>query len=233
MSYCVNCGVELEQGCAECPLCDTPVINPREFMNKPVEKPAYPEIIKIPKSTHKRFTVFVVSMVLLIPNIVLAVLDIIFWSSGISAYIFGGTALAWTWFLFPMLWKKPMPLILLQIDALALIGYLYLFRCAGNQTGWFEKLALPMVIAVWAIAAIFIFWSRKPKRKSYTGIAATVAAIVFSYVVEICIDLFVFGRLQLGVSFAVTACCIPIIVFFIVLAKSRKLNAWVSRKFFM
>ena len=26
MSYCVNCGVELEQGCNECPLCDTPVL---------------------------------------------------------------------------------------------------------------------------------------------------------------------------------------------------------------
>ncbi len=232
MSYCVNCGVELEQGCGECPLCETPVINPREFYNKP-EKPAYPEVIKIPKSTHKRFTVFVISMVLLIPNIVLAVLDMAFWGSGISAYIFGGTVLVWTWFLFPMLWKKPLPFILLQIDAIALLAYLYLFKLKSNESGWFEGLAVPMVIACWAIAAVFIFWSRKPIRKSYTGIAATVAVIVMSYVIEICVDMFVFGRLQLGVSFAVTACCIPIIIFFIVLAKSRRLNAWVSRKFFM
>lgn len=232
MSYCVNCGVELEQGCGECPLCDTPVINPREFHNKP-EKPAYPEIIKIPKSTHKRFLVFVVSMVLLIPNIVLAFLDMFLWGSGISAFIFGGTALVWFWFLFPMLWKKPIPIILLQIDALALLGYLYIFRGISNESRWFEGLAIPIVIAFWAVAAVFILWSRKPRNKSYTGIAATVAVIVLSYIIEICIDMFVFGRLQLGVSFAVTACCIPIIIFFIVLAKSRKLRAWVSRKFFM
>ncbi len=232
MSYCVNCGVELEQGCGECPLCDTPVINPREFHNKP-EKPAYPEIIKIPKSTHKRFLVFVISMVLLIPNIVLAFLDMFLWGSGISAFIFGGTALVWFWFLFPMLWKKPIPIILLQIDALALLGYLYIFRGISNETRWFEGLAIPIVIAFWAVAAVFILWSRKPRNKSYTGIAATVAVIVLSYIIEICIDMFVFGRLQLGVSFAVTACCIPIIIFFIVLAKSRKLRAWVSRKFFM
>lgn len=232
MSYCVNCGVELEQGCGECPLCDTPVINPREFHNKP-EKPAYPEIIKIPKSTHKRFLVFVISMVLLIPNIVLAFLDMFLWGSGISAFIFGGTALVWFWFLFPMLWKKPIPIILLQIDALALLGYLYIFRGISNESRWFECLAIPIVIAFWAVAAVFILWSRKPRNKSYTGIAATVAVIVLSYIIEICIDMFVFGRLQLGVSFAVTACCIPIIIFFIVLAKSRKLRAWVSRKFFM
>ena len=232
MSYCVNCGVELEQGCGECPLCDTPVINPREFHNKP-EKPAYPEIIKIPKSTHKRFLVFVISMVLLIPNIVLAFLDMFLWGSGISAFIFGGTALVWFWFLFPMLWKKPIPIILLQIDALALLGYLYVFRGISNESRWFECLAIPIVIAFWAVAAVFILWSRKPRNKIYTGIAATVAVIVLSYIIEICIDMFVFGRLQLGVSFAVTACCIPIIIFFIVLAKSRKLRAWVSRKFFM
>ena len=28
MSYCVNCGVELNPGARECPLCRTPVVNP-------------------------------------------------------------------------------------------------------------------------------------------------------------------------------------------------------------
>ena len=232
MSYCVNCGVELEKGCPACPLCDTPVINPREVEKTPYI-PAYPEIVRIPKATQKRFTVFVVSMVMLLPNIVLAVLDLMFWQNGMTTMIFGASIVVWLWFLFPMLWKKPIPIILLQIDALTLLGYLYIFRRIGNESRWFEGLAIPIVIAFWAVAAVFILWSRKPRNKSYTGIAATVAVIVLSYIIEICIDMFVFGRLQLGVSFAVTACCIPIIIFFIVLAKSRKLRAWVSRKFFM
>ena len=29
MSYCVNCGVELDNTVKQCPLCDTVVINPR------------------------------------------------------------------------------------------------------------------------------------------------------------------------------------------------------------
>ena len=31
MSYCVNCGVELDASAKECPLCNTPVLNPREL----------------------------------------------------------------------------------------------------------------------------------------------------------------------------------------------------------
>ena len=34
MSYCVNCGVELERNAGECPLCNTPVVNPREQMRQ-------------------------------------------------------------------------------------------------------------------------------------------------------------------------------------------------------
>lgn len=230
MSYCVNCGVELEKGCNECPLCDTPVINPMELQPQK-EKLAYPEIIKIPKSTRNRFLVFVVSMVLLIPNLVLVAIDIFFWGSGISAFIFGATLLLWIIALFPMLWKKPLPLILLQIDAIALIAYLNLFRMADNSSHWFEGVAMPIVIAVWAVAAVFILWCRKPKRKSYTAIAATVAANVLSYVIEICINMFLSGKLQMGVSVTVTACSIPLIIFFVALIKSKRLTAWVSRKF--
>lgn len=31
MSYCVNCGVELDASLEACPLCNTPVVNPKDF----------------------------------------------------------------------------------------------------------------------------------------------------------------------------------------------------------
>ena len=39
MSYCINCGVELEASLKECPLCHTPVINPNRLN---IEFPASP-----------------------------------------------------------------------------------------------------------------------------------------------------------------------------------------------
>ena len=32
MSYCVECGVKLEQSLKICPLCQTPVVNPNELI---------------------------------------------------------------------------------------------------------------------------------------------------------------------------------------------------------
>ena len=39
MSYCVNCGVELDPSLKSCPLCHTPVINPNELKK---EETVYP-----------------------------------------------------------------------------------------------------------------------------------------------------------------------------------------------
>ena len=44
MSYCVNCGVELDASAKKCPLCDTPVYNPKapepeKQPEKPVKQP--------------------------------------------------------------------------------------------------------------------------------------------------------------------------------------------------
>ena len=38
MSYCVNCGVELDPSAGICPLCHTPVVNP----GRPVDEEAPP-----------------------------------------------------------------------------------------------------------------------------------------------------------------------------------------------
>lgn len=232
MSYCVNCGVELEKGCPECPLCDTPVINPRE-KNIEQDKFVYPDKIEIPKSVNKRYWAFVLSLVMLIPNSILMILDFLVFESGIVKYIVGGFFVAWVWFLFPLLWKKTIPVILLGIDAIALLVYLNMFRIYGDDNGWFNSLVLPVVIVLWAICNLFIFWLRKPRSKPLIAIAVLGAVNVMSFVIEICMNMLYNGRLQITVSLVMTACCVSLMIFFAVLEKSKRLKAWVSRKFFM
>ncbi len=229
MSYCVNCGVELEKSCAECPLCDTPVINPREKFDKD-QKPVYPEVVDIPKSTRKNFLVFLITMILLIPNLVLLILNIFILQNNIVNYIVGGFALAWIWFLFPFLWKKQIPVVSLGIDALALLGYSY---AVFDEKGWFYPIIMPVVIALWAICNLFIFWLKKPRTKSVIAIAVLGAVSVMSFVVEICINMFNNRGLETVVSLIVTACCASLIIFFAVMEKSKRFKAWMQRKFFM
>lgn len=232
MSYCVNCGVELEKGCPSCPLCDTPVINPKEMKTKE-EKPVYPENISIPKSLSKKYWVFVFSLVLLIPNLVLIILNALIFDSSVVKYIVGGFVVAWIWFLFPLLWKKPIPVILLAIDAIALLTYLDMYKIYGDDNGWFNSIVLPVVIALWAICNLFIFWLKKPRSKALISIAVLGAVSVMSFVIEICMNMFYNGKLQVVVSVVLTACCVSLMILFIFIEKSRRFKAWAERKFFM
>ena len=232
MSYCVNCGVELEKSSLSCPLCDTPVINPRELKTGE-EKPVYPENLSIPKSLSKKYWVFILSLVMLIPNLVLIILNALIFDSGVVKYIVGGFIVAWIWFLFPLLWKKPIPVILLGIDAIALLTYLDMFVIYGDDSGWFNAIVMPVVIALWAICNLFIFWLKKPRSKSLIAIAVLGAITVMSFVIEICMNMFYEGRLEVVVSLVMTACTGSLMIFFAYLYKSRRLKAWAKRKFFM
>lgn len=233
MSYCVNCGVELEKSCKECPLCDTPVINPREKISEN-EKPVYPEILEIPKSLSKKYLVFVISLVLLIPNLVLFILNALVLESGVIKYIIGGFAVAWIWFLFPLLWKKQIPVVSVGIDAIALLGYLYMFKANGDDgNGWFFKIVMPVVITLWAICNLFIFWLKKKRSKPMIAITALGTFSLMSFVVEICMSMFYYNRLSITISLIITACCVSLMIFFAVLDKSKRLKAWTERKFFM
>lgn len=232
MSYCVNCGVELEKGCPECPLCDTPVINPREKTSEN-DKFVYPETIIIPKSLSKKYWVFLISMIMLIPNLVMLILNAFIFENHVVPFISGGFAVAWIWFLFPLLWKKIMPMLILGIDALALLTYLYAFEAFVGSSGWFAFVALPVVIILWALGNGFILLFKKTKRKSIRTAAVLGAINIISFVAEICASTFFLGKLQITISLVITACCLSLMIFFIVLAKSKRLDAWVSRKFFM
>ena len=232
MSYCVNCGVELEKGCPACPLCDTPVINPREKKEK-AEKPLFPEVLEIPKSVSKKYWAFVLSLIILIPNLVLLVLDMLIFKSEISKFIIGGFAVAWIWFIFPLLWKKSIPVIMLGIDAISLLVYLNMFSVYGVENGWFGSTALPVVIALWALCNLFIFWLKKPRDKSIIAVAVLGAVNLMSFIIEICMNMYYYGKLQVVVSFIITACCVSLMIFFTVMSKSRRFKAWAKRKFFM
>ena len=83
------------------------------------------------------------------------------------------------------------------------------------------------------ICNIFIFWLKKPRSKTSKTIAAVIAINILVFVVEVSLNMFYLGRLQVGVSLVVAACSVPLIIFFIALVKSRRLKAWVSRKFFV
>ena len=88
MSYCVNCGVELDDSAKKCALCNTPVINP----NIPVaeaDTAPFSQQAHIPNQIKAKFIAGVVSLVMLIPNIVCILINALWFTQSYwSIYIF-------------------------------------------------------------------------------------------------------------------------------------------------
>ena len=102
MSYCVNCGVELDNTAKKCALCNTPVVNPNIIAGLSEEEKPFSDKLIIPEAIKKRFLAFVVSVTMLIPNIVMFFLNVFFIRGNFwSIYVFSSCLLFWVVFVFP------------------------------------------------------------------------------------------------------------------------------------
>ena len=60
MSYCVNCGVELDKTCSVCPLCNTKVINPNQPVDTVSPKP-YPVDNIVAQLSRQKSKIFIMN----------------------------------------------------------------------------------------------------------------------------------------------------------------------------
>lgn len=235
MSYCVNCGVELDKSAKRCALCQTPVINPMDYeASKSISAP-YPDKVVLPIGVRRRYAAFITSMVLLIPNIVCGIINLLIPSSGIWAvYVIASSALFWVLFVQPFLWKKVRPYTLIAIDAVAVALYIYVFYAVGNEKGWFYQVAMPLLLILEAILLAMVYWLRRKKRDWPDIVILILMALgLYSVCADFLLHMFVQDRLAISFSIVVLACCLALIGFFITVKKNRRLRAWLARRFFI
>ena len=122
MSYCVNCGVELDPGAARCPLCGTPAWKPDPdapsyFPTKPAEVP--------PAS--RRAAAALLTAMLASVSLCCGVLNLLLpterpW----SLYVIGAAVMLWIWFVLPMLARRIPIFFRLTADVAAVGVYVFL-----------------------------------------------------------------------------------------------------------
>ena len=147
--YCVHCGVRLQDGERECPLCHTKVMAPA--LSEAPAEPSWPD--RVPRA-EKRSGKFLVLGLLTVILTAAALSCLIFclkstgkvgWS-GIAAL---GMALFWVWVILPQWFPRWRPMIFLPIDFVCLGGYL-LYICKATGGNWFLSFAFPVT----ALAAV-------------------------------------------------------------------------------
>ena len=168
--YCVYCGVKLQEGAGECPLCHTPVVSiPRPGV---AEKSLYPDRLP-PEEKHGRaLLVWLITSVM--AAACLGCLIFCLRTSGAvswSGYVMMGAALIWVTLLFPLLFRRYRPMIFLPVDFVCLAGFL-LYVCLKNGDSWFLSFAFPVtgIAGILTLLGVAIFRYIRQGRLRLLGI---------------------------------------------------------------
>ncbi len=173
MPYCSRCGVEVDFGIEECPLCSLPIQqfpdedqklpSKKKYPDEPVEHPT--KRILTPKE--KRFKAWeIVGASIMIPFLIVTFTDLII-NATISWARFPMISLVLAWLLctFPLLFPKK-PVIMIIGITISLLSFLVLVDYFGGwDFDWFYQVALPIIALVLFVSVLVVIASIKVKRK--------------------------------------------------------------------
>ncbi len=234
MSYCVNCGVELHESAEKCVLCGTAVLNPNNVGKEKPESPFAPEL-HIPESVSQRFVAYVISMVMLIPNIVCLLFNAtLFKDSFWSLYIFETSFLVWTVFVFPFFTKKRKPYLMWAFDTAVVLSCFYFFWAMGDGTNnWFFTVALPVVLTASVQMLVYMLWALGKKRHVILKtLHLFIDFAIFSLVSGLVISAGLGFKIAGIIGLIVFVSCLCIIGFLVYCYNSKSMRRYLSKRFF-
>lgn len=234
MSYCVNCGVELDGSAKKCPLCDTPVINPNLFGESENANPPFPSKIELPKKVRSRYAAFIASFIILLPNIICVITNILLtpkmhW----SIYVVATSALIYFLAVFPFLISKKYAYLTLVLDAIVTNLYIFIFYYEQSETtGWFFPLAMPITCAFFLTVGFLYSYFRKKKTILKSIIAILTAILAMDIFICLTVNLYAKSVIITYITMIIAVSSAITLIFFIVANNNIRLRAWLSRKFF-
>lgn len=235
MSYCVNCGVELDASLKRCPLCDTVVINP-SIIGDTEAQPPFPDEQQLLDATHrKRWLAGLISIVLAIPASVCilcnyGIQDKLSWSLIVAA------ALVMIWaFSVPMLLMKKVNFIpIAVIDTAAILLFLFVLNLQVQdpaRKNWFTTIALPLVLCIMAFVCINAVLIKNDISRLYVAavLFLTIGALVVA--IEIITDIYLSDSVSLSWSLIALVPCALLSLLYVFIQKRKRLKESMKKRF--
>lgn len=227
MSYCVNCGVELAEDLKACPLCNTPVLNPREIP-RPELKNTFPKEKGQVEEVKRKDLAILVSAVLATTGITCLLLNILVFGGSLWSLIVVGVCIVLWVVSIPFVIYKKMPVyISLLLDGCSTAALLFMITYPTESDAWFYELGLPIVILVTLVAELFALCMKKiPVTFLTTTLYCVISTALLCVGIEILIDTYLEKAVHLSWSAVVlTVCSIITIMLVTLLSRSRLRNA--------
>lgn len=234
MSYCVQCGVKLEQSLKSCPLCHTPVINPNELNTSNLPDGIGPfatekgEVEPMKKHDIGLWLTLVFGSTAIACGILnLFVFNHSYWS--IPAI--GACIILWLFFC-PRMFFPQIPIILnLSVSAISIIFYQLAITLMTENDRWFFEIALPITLFLMGLVALSgICYKYVAKSLLATVLYFFMDVGILSVVIEYRVDIFLGQGFHIFWSAIVFSVCAVISIALIAILSMKRLRETVRKR---
>lgn len=235
MSYCVNCGVELDSAAKKCALCETPVINPN-IPEESKKEPAFSsEVFEIPERKKKKFFAALASTIIAIPQIVCFFINVfVYKESWWSLHIIGAGFLVWVIFILPFFLKKMNAYLMWAFDTLAVAIHTFIVMNLTGILSYYPNGALPIIVLNSVLVLSYILWVRAKKRHWVLKILFIVSCIALSSIGTGSVLSFLCAvKYAFELGTICFASLIAIVAFLSYCYSSKTIRKWLSKRLFV
>lgn len=232
MSYCVNCGVELQADAGKCPLCNTIVINPNELEKLRDGPSPFPSEKGQVETVKRKDVGILLTAILAATGVICGALNALCFQGSLWSMAVGGVCVVLWVILIPVVICKEQPVyVSLLLDGVVVSAYLYMLTYLVGSSKWYYGLGLPITALVTVIAEFFTICVRKLPYAFLVGcLEFFTAAGLLCMGIEIMIDRYQGKEIALSWSAVVlTVCGILDIAFITMLSRSRLRHALYKR----
>ncbi len=231
MSYCVNCGVELERALKKCPLCGVKVINPAEKNTAEDIDPLPPNRDEL-KKADRAFWISFISILSAVPIAICVLCDLLYSKSLTwSLFVLAGVFILWTLSISPFLFKKFSFFKMVTADTVGILTGLVMLDRISPGKDWLLHIALPIVVYCY-IAGLCIARLSNKKILKGLGIAAAciIAVAALMILIETLLDLSADGKVDLVWSWFILAPCVSVAALLVLLDKNRRFKQELAKR---
>ncbi len=233
MSYCVHCGVKLADYEKRCPLCETEVIDPNR--TKVSTEVNFQDRMDINgKKINKKFLVLLISLALLIPFAVVAIIDLVA-SQGLTwaFYVFGAGLIIWTFIVLPIYFEGKSSYFYLTADLIVSSVYILILSLLNTSEKWLMAIALPIILSAGLCAYLIIFiLQAKGIGKIEKGGWITIVFSLLPLAIDIAVTHYLTQSFMPVWAWYVSIPLLILGVVLVVASKSITMSEWIRRNLF-
>ena len=226
MSYCVNCGVELEDSLAFCPLCHTPVINLNAIQKQRFAVAPFPQEKGAVETVHTSDWAILLTTILASTAISCGLLNLlVFNGNRWSIPVIGFCILLWVYCIPFFIYTKLPMYIAFLFDGFITGIYLYMLTYITKTDAWFMGIGIPIVILITLL--VEVFWGLHKNFSSSFLANAFYFSVGIGLVcigIEVILDLYFDGSVNLRWSTIPTTACIIICIILAVVISRKGLR---------